>query len=397
VVAGAILSIASAPGVIAAGPDRELADQTEVQLKVMSYDGWTDGSGLHVIGEVRNPSAYRVNGWVTFVVNPGNSGGPEAFQDTVGIMNLAPGGRTPFRIDEPSFIPSQTTLTDITSGGYTQYPPLAAIGASANGALVSDSSGDSIPVQIRNGTTRPVHIFYAVAAFRGANGKVTNMGKGLTDVVINPGAMAEGTVFAEPSPDPAVRADVDIFARFEDGIFEPVVSWQNWFQDIADQSLRMSIAWLAEHGITGGCAKFRYCPTSYVTRAQMAIFLVRAFDIPPATGPDHFSDDNGKTGESSIIALFEAGITGGCQPGLFCPSALVTRAQMAIFLVRALGFPPPTGDHFSDDSGLTGESQINSLYEAGVTGDCAPGKFCPKAAVTRAQMAAFLQRALALP
>jgi hypothetical protein len=129
----------------------------------------------------------------------------------------------------------------------------------------------------------------------------------------------------------------------------------------------------------------------------MAIFLVRAFHLPPATGPDHFSDDDGKTGESSINALFESGITGGCQPGLFCPAANVTRAQMAIFLVRALGLPPPLHDHFSDDNGMTGESQINSLYEAGVTGGCASGKYCPKSPVTRAQMAAFLQRALALP
>jgi hypothetical protein len=199
------------------------------------------------------------------------------------------------------------------------------------------------------------------------------------------------------SPDLATRADVDIWARFEDGANEAVVSWQNWFHDIADQSLRMSIAWLAEQGITGGCATFKYCPTANVTRAQMAIFLVRAFDIPPATGPDHFSDDNGKTGESSINALFESGITGGCLPGKFCPTANVTRAQMAIFLVRALHLPPPTSDHFSDDNGLTGESQINSLYEAGVTGGCAAHKFCPKSPVTRAQMAAFLQRALALP
>jgi hypothetical protein len=387
--AGATLVLTTATGVF--------ADQTEVGMKVLTFDGWIDGSGLHVIGEIRNTSSYRTNGWVTFIVDPGNSGGPEAFQDTVGILNLAPNGRTPFRVDVSPFNPNSTTLTDITSGGYTEPLPLAAIGVSSNGPLVSDAGGDSVPVQIRNGTARPVHIFYAVAAFRRSNGRVSNMGKGLQDVVIMPGGTAEGAVSAGPSPYHAVRADIDIFARFEDGIFEPVVSWQNWFRDIADQSLRMSIAWLAEHGITGGCAPFRYCPTAYVTRAQMAIFLVRAFDIPPATGPDHFSDDDGVTGESSINALFEAGITGGCTPGKFCPTANVTRAQMAIFLTRALSLPPPTGDHFSDDNGLTGESQINSLAEAGVTGGCAPGKFCPKDPVTRAQMAAFLQRALALP
>ena len=82
----------------------------------------------------------------------------------------------------------------------------------------------------------------------------------------------------------------------------------------------------------------------------MAIFLVRAFDIPPATGPDHFSDDNGKTGESSINALFESGITGGCSRQVLSDGQRHP-AQMAIFLVRALVCRPPTADHFCDDNG----------------------------------------------
>jgi S-layer homology domain len=384
-------------GVAAAGPTITLTDQTEVHVKVLNGTYWIDDTGFHIIGEIRNTSSYRINGFVTLRINPGNGGGEQALSDQIGVKNLAPGGKSAFRINEEPFDQTGTNLIEITAGGYTQYSPAAAIGVSANGPLVSDGGGDSIPIQIRNGTTRQVHIFAAIAAFRRSDGKVSNMGTGLQDMIVDPGATLEGTITAPISPDLATRADVDIWARFEDGSNEAVVSWQNWFHDIADQSLRMSIAWLAEQGITGGCATFKYCPTANVTRAQMAIFLVRAFNLPPATGPDHFSDDNGKTGESSINALFESGITGGCKPGLFCPSANVTRAQMAIFLVRALNLPPPLHDHFIDDNGITGESQINSLYEAGVTGGCAPSKFCPKSPVTRAQMAAFLQRALALP
>jgi len=391
---GLALALTATSGALAAGPSSRLADQIPVKQKVLDYDAWIDADGLHMVGEVRNTTSYRVNPSATFYVTYGAS--EYAFGDAAGVWNLAPGGRSPFRFDEPYGHPSAKIIS-VTAFGYTTTSPAAAVGASANGPLVSDASGDSIPLQIRNGTARPVHIFWATAGFRRADGHISNMAKGMLDVVIDPGMTAEATLSAGPSPDFAVRADIDIVARFEDSPNEPVVSWQNWFQDIADQSLRMSIAWLAEHGITGGCSTYKYCPTANVTRAQMAIFLVRAFHLPPATGPDHFSDDDGKTGESSINALFESGITGGCQPGLFCPAANVTRAQMAIFLVRALGLPPPLHDHFSDDNGITGESQINSLYEAGVTGGCAPGTYCPKSPVTRAQMAAFLQRALALP
>jgi glucose/arabinose dehydrogenase len=171
------------------------------------------------------------------------------------------------------------------------------------------------------------------------------------------------------------------------------------FSDIATSTFLDHIHWIYYEGITTGCGGGRFCPRTNVTRAQMAIFLVRAFDIPPATGPDHFTDDNGITGESAINALYEAGITGGCTPTRFCPTASVRRSHMALFLDRAIEPPlPPTAvDYFDDDDGKTGESAINRLAEAGVTGGCASRRFCPNEYVTREQMSAFLRRAVSLP
>jgi hypothetical protein len=37
---------------------------------------------------------------------------------------------------------------------------------------------------------------------------------------------------------------------------------------------------LAEEGITSGCGDGNYCPTTVVTRDQMAVFLVKTFDLP---------------------------------------------------------------------------------------------------------------------
>jgi hypothetical protein len=37
---------------------------------------------------------------------------------------------------------------------------------------------------------------------------------------------------------------------------------------------------LANEGITGGCGNGNYCPDTSVTRAQMAVFLVRTFNLP---------------------------------------------------------------------------------------------------------------------
>jgi Lysyl oxidase/S-layer homology domain len=153
------------------------------------------------------------------------------------------------------------------------------------------------------------------------------------------------------------------------------------------------IAWVFEAGITGGCDVLAYCPGASVTRAQMAMFIDRAM-LLAQTDEDFFTDDEGITGEGSINRLAAAGITGGCAPNRFCPTAPVTRGQMASFLARALGLPPATTpNRFDDDDGSTHEASIDSLAEAGITGGCAERRFCPNSPVTRAQMAAFLHRA----
>jgi glucose/arabinose dehydrogenase len=164
------------------------------------------------------------------------------------------------------------------------------------------------------------------------------------------------------------------------------------FSDIASSSFIDDIHWLLYEGITGGCGGTRFCPTTAVTRVQMAQFLDRAIGLDD-TATDFFTDDDGITGEASINRLAASGITGGCEPGKYCPTARVTREQMAIFLDRALDLPSTTTNFFSDDNGRTGEAAINRLAAAGLTGGCGDGKYCPTASVTREQMAAFLRRA----
>ncbi len=97
--------------------------------------------------------------------------------------------------------------------------------------------------------------------------------------------------------------------------------------------------WLAQEGITLGCnppANDRFCPDQSVTRGQMAAFLVRAYDLPPA-GVDYFSDDGASVFQDDINALAASGITSGCADGSFCPESSVTRGQMAAFIRRAEG------------------------------------------------------------
>ncbi len=84
-----------------------------------------------------------------------------------------------------------------------------------------------------------------------------------------------------------------------------------------------------------------FCPEDPVTRAQMAAFLHRALGGVLDPGPAaSFADDDGSVFEADIEWLAAVGVTRGCNPplnSLFCPEDPVTRAQMAAFLHRALG------------------------------------------------------------
>ncbi len=154
---------------------------------------------------------------------------------------------------------------------------------------------------------------------------------------------------------------------------------------------------VAAVGVTKGCneAGDRFCPSDAVTRGQMAAFLVRLLQAP-ADSSDRFGDDDGSIFEADIDALAAAGITTGCTPTAFCPDAVVTRGEMAVFLVRAFELASSASDAFIDDDDSLYEPQIDAVAAAGVTLGCEPGRFCPESAVTREQMASFLRRAAGL-
>lgn len=170
------------------------------------------------------------------------------------------------------------------------------------------------------------------------------------------------------------------------------------FWDVPNSStFSGDVAWLGDTGITRGCNppwRDEFCPKRGVTRAEAATFLVRALDLP-ASSVDHFVDDDGNTHEDAINALADAGITRGCSATTFCPDQVLSREQMASLLARALDLPRAPGDTFTDDDTSTHRADIERIAAAGITRGCSPDRFCPKDPVTRDQLAAFLQRALA--
>jgi hypothetical protein len=168
------------------------------------------------------------------------------------------------------------------------------------------------------------------------------------------------------------------------------------FDDIVLGPFLDEIIWLHEAGLLAGCEPTLFCGSNSVLRGHMAVLLVRSLALP-ATADDFFSDDDGHRYEWAINRLAAAGVTQGCGADAFCPNGFVTRAEMASFLVAAFELEPSAVDAFTDDDGSVHESAINALAASGITQGCsatAPDRFCPLKRVTREQLAAFLYRAL---
>jgi len=185
---------------------------------------------------------------------------------------------------------------------------------------------------------------------------------------------------------------------------------KGWFADFLDvpasNPFHDSVEKIFRNGITSGCGGGNYCPDDAVTRAQMAIFLLRSkygasFVPPPATGTVFDDVPASSFGAAFIERLFAEGITSGCSvsPPLYCPASAVARDQMAVFLLRAehgSGYaPPPATGIFGDVPASDPFAPwIEQLYNEGITSGCSvsPLLYCPGNPNTRAQMAAFLSR-----
>jgi len=122
--------------------------------------------------------------------------------------------------------------------------------------------------------------------------------------------------------------------------FVPSPATGNVFLDLGAGDFAASfIEKLFADGITAGCGSNNYCPNATVTRDQMAVFLLRAkygagYSPPAATGV--FGDvPVGYWAAGWIEQLAAEGITAGCGGGNYCPESPVNRDQMAVFLVRA--------------------------------------------------------------
>jgi hypothetical protein len=262
---------------------------------------------------------------------------------------------------------------------------------------------------------------FAVAALTGTIGSFTGPAGAVYSVddgAANYGTVASGTTtncsattadcyvlrVSNPSPRPALHWDgafIETLSTGERKVWGLHVGRS--FTDVPTSNpFYRFVETLLHRGVTGGCAGTTYCPAAKTTREQMAPFVLVAREgagyTPPACGVPVFGDVPAASPFCRWIEeLARRGVVNGCAPGLYCPTADVTREQMAVFVLRTLDptLSPPAcvagSELFADVPASNGFCRwIEELARRGVVTGCGGGNYCPGAPVTREQMSVFL-------
>jgi hypothetical protein len=180
------------------------------------------------------------------------------------------------------------------------------------------------------------------------------------------------------------------------------------FADIQDSWAKSYIEELATQGILNGVSADRFAPNAAVTRAQFAVMLARALDLPLEAYEGLFSDvpETLTWAAQEIEAANRAGIVLGSE-GKYNPNDLITREQMVTMVVRAVKHVNPelaaqltSPVQFADAAEIA--SYAKDAVDAAVALDIINGIekgnqtfFAPKDHANRAQAAKVIHAMLA--
>jgi hypothetical protein len=139
-------------------------------------------------------------------------------------------------------------------------------------------------------------------------------------------------------------------------------------KDIADSYAQKEIQSLVDNGIISGYEDGSFQPRKTITRAELAKIIVLSLGLKE--NPDQaaaFTDvDKNSWYRGFVGALVESKITQGNSATTFAPEAKVTREELAVFFVRALGLEETAGKVVVDAQ-VSDLAQVSSWAQAHVS------------------------------
>lgn len=190
----------------------------------------------------------------------------------------------------------------------------------------------------------------------------------------------------------ALEARLERVAR---GIQDVQKSLEMSFPDLRGHWAEKYVIFLRGKGIISGYPDGRFHPQDPVTRAALAVILVRMKNLAPDPEAAGFPDVTGHWAVGAIGAARAAGCLEGYPDGRFRPEKGVTRAEVAALICRAFTLEVnATSPGFRDLRGHWAAPAVKQLAAAGILGGYPDGTFRPDNTMSRAEVAGVLARIL---
>lgn len=152
------------------------------------------------------------------------------------------------------------------------------------------------------------------------------------------------------------------------------------YQDVPTGNWSVSVVQAArEYGLMSGTAPGIFGFNQTISRAEFVTVLARMFQWDTSATTSGFTDTKGHWAEGYLAAAVQHGAID--KGGAFRPNEAITREDMAVMLVRALGYQSvaEAADAYSIPftDVTTHKGYITVAYDIGMTNGVSPTQFAP--------------------
>ncbi|MET3684428.1 hypothetical protein ABID56_002565 [Alkalibacillus flavidus] len=165
------------------------------------------------------------------------------------------------------------------------------------------------------------------------------------------------------------------------------------FSDVNEDTRHADqINYLLENSITEGYPDGTFKPESSMTRGEAAILVANALDLEAGNVDALPFNDLGEQSAGAVAALYEKGVTEGKSETEFGTNDQVTRAEMAAFIVRGFELSTDVTDQELPDGDYYNSlyDEVNSLVYHDYADGYPDGTFRGEEEITRGDFAYFL-------
>ena len=191
-----------------------------------------------------------------------------------------------------------------------------------------------------------------------------------------------------------VTVQADHFTMF--AVLAEVKPADQSLRDIAGHWAEDNIKRLIVQGAIGGYPDGTFKPENRIARAEFATILVKAFKLEPQKGKV-FADTADHWAQDSVGTAAHYGIVTGYDANTFGPNDNITREQMAVMVMKAAQLTPATnGLSFQDDTSISdwAREAVATAVGKGIIKGYPDNTFRPQGPATRAEAVTVVVNAL---